>query len=60
MSDNGPQFVAEEFSFLRSNGIKHIRSAPYHPASNGAVERFIQTFKQSMKASVNDGRSLSH
>ena len=45
VSDNGPQFTSDEFStFLRKNGVKHIRSAPYHPATNGAVERFIQTF----------------
>ena len=36
VSDNGPQFVSTEFSeFLRLNGIKHFRSAPYHPATNG-------------------------
>ena len=36
VTDNGPQFVAEEFAtFAKLNGIKHIRCAPYHPASNG-------------------------
>ena len=52
VSDNGPQFTVEEFeNFLRSNGIKHIKCAPYHPASNGAVERLVQTFKKAMKSS---------
>ncbi|XP_041962465.1 uncharacterized protein K02A2.6-like [Alosa sapidissima] len=52
VSDNGPQFCAEEFSvFLKSNGVKHIRSAPYHPATNGLAERFVQTFKHALKAS---------
>ena len=38
ISDNGPQFVSEEFAeFSRTNGIKNIRVAPYHPSSNGAV-----------------------
>ena len=61
MSDNGPQFTAEEFkTFMKSNGVKHIRCAPYHPSSNGAAERFIQTFKRSMKASQKDGRTFSH
>ena len=61
VSDNGPQFTSEEFAdFMKKNGIKHTRCAPYHPASNGAVERFIQTFKQAMKASEHDGRSLAH
>ena len=32
-----------------------LRSAPYHPASNGLAECFIQSFKQSMKAMVKDG-----
>ena len=42
VSDNGPQFVSEEFAaFMRANNIKHIRSAPYHPASNGLAERFV-------------------
>ena len=51
VSDNAPQFTSEEFeSFLRRNGIKHITSAPYHPATNGIAERFVQTFKNGLKA----------
>lgn len=35
VNDNGPQFTVNEFcSFFRSNGIKHTRSAPYHPVTN--------------------------
>ena len=61
VSDNGPQFISEEFrEFTRGNGIRHIRCAPYHPASNGLVERFVRTFKEAMKASKNDGLPLSH
>ena len=59
--DNGPQFTSQEFAnFLRSNGVTHIRTAPYHPSSNGAVERLVQTFKQAMKAGERDGLSLQH
>ena len=51
VTDNGPQFVSEEFrTFLKRNGVKHIRCSPYHPSSNGAVERFVQTFKRAMQA----------
>ncbi|RXN16207.1 putative protein K02A2.6-like protein [Labeo rohita] len=40
VSDNGPQFVSQEFAnFLKANHVKHIRSAPYHPAMNGQAER---------------------
>ena len=59
VSDNGPQFIAAEFSvFVKNNGIKHIRCAPYHPATNGLVERFVQTFKQGMRASKSN-KSIS-
>ena len=59
VTDNGPQFVSDEFeTFTKRNGIKHVRSAPYHPASNGLAERFIQSLKQSLQASRDDGRSL--
>ena len=52
VSDNGPQFVSEQFQdFLQGNGIQHIRSAPYHPSTNGLVERFVHTFKHAMRAS---------
>ena len=58
VTDNGPQFISEEFAiFVKVNGVKHINNSPYHPATNGAVERLVQTFKKIMKASENDGRS---
>lgn len=50
VSDNGPQFVAQEFAeFMHANGINHLRGAPYHPATNGEAERFVQTFKQALQ-----------
>ena len=55
VSDNGPQFTAEEFQlFLKKNGVKHVTSAPYHPATNGLAERFIQTMKQSLTSMKED------
>lgn len=56
VSDNGPQLVSEEMeAFLKMNGIQHIKSAPYHPSTNGLAERFVQTLKHSLKASVSQG-----
>ncbi len=53
VTDNGPQFVAQEFAdFCKNNRIRHTKSAPYHPASIGLVERFVQTLKQSLKATT--------
>eukprot|EP00731_Ephydatia_muelleri_P014893 Em0008g613a len=60
VSDNGPQFVADEFAiFLKQNGVKHIRCAPYHPSSNGIAERFVQTFKTAMKVNKVTPANLS-
>ena len=60
VSDSGPQFIADEFRvFMRSNGIKHIKSAPYHPATNGLAERFVQTFKQALRAAMTEKKPLS-
>ena len=51
VSDNGLQFRSEEFTrFLKMNGVKHVRVAPYHAASNGLAERMVQSFKIHMKA----------
>ena len=59
VSDNGPQFISEEFQhFLASNGVKHLCCAPYHPSSNGAVERLVQTVKQALKSGQSQGVSL--
>ena len=61
VSDNGPQFVSEELeSFLRRNGVKHIHTSSYHPASNGAVERLVQTMKQVLEAGHQEGVSMEH
>ena len=60
ISDNGPEFVAQEFKdFLRYNHVKQILSAPYHPASNGKAERAVRTFKQAMKAAKNEPGTMS-
>ena len=41
------------------NGIQHYKSAPYHPATNGEAERYVQTFKQAMRAAKGDSGTLS-
>ena len=51
VSDNASQIKSEEFEqFVKRNVIKHITSAPYHPATNGEAERCVQSFKNGMKS----------
>ena len=60
VSDNGSQFSSDEFATLmKRNGIKHFKSAPYHPATNELTERFIQTFKNSMRAMKDENRDIN-
>ena len=50
LSSNGPQFTSREFAAFRAqNGIQHKCSPPYHPATNGQVERMVQELKTSLK-----------
>ncbi len=46
ISDNGPQFIAKDFKeFIRLTGTTHVRTSPYHPQSNGKLERWHGTLK---------------
>ena len=50
VTDNGTGFVSQEFeAYLRRAGIRHVTSAPYHPASNGLAERAVQVVKNGLK-----------
>jgi transposase InsO family protein len=44
MTDNGACYKAHAFRDLcRQLGLKHIRTKPYTPKTNGKAERFVQT-----------------
>jgi transposase InsO family protein len=48
ISDNGPQFIAKDFKeFIRISGMRHVRTAPYYPQSNGKIERWHKSLKGS-------------
>ncbi|XP_055604787.1 uncharacterized protein K02A2.6-like [Uranotaenia lowii] len=50
VSDNGTQFTSEQFQrFCETNSITYLRTAPFHPQSNGLAKKFVDTFKRSLK-----------
>ena len=46
LSDNGSSYIAGDLAkWLGDRSIKHIRGAPYHPMTQGKIERWHQTLK---------------
>ena len=46
LSDNGSSYIAGELAeWLEDRKIKHVRGAPYHPMTQGKIERWHQTLK---------------
>src|SRR5947199_43542 len=46
LSDNGPSYVSTELAeWLDEQDMRHLRGAPYHPMTQGKIERWHQTLK---------------
>lgn len=58
VSDNGPPFNSADFiNWCQRNHIKVTKSPPYHPASNGAAERAVQTAKSALKKIIVENKN---
>ena len=50
LSDNGSCYVSNEFSkFIHDQKMSHVRGAPYHPQTQGKIERYHRTMKNIVK-----------
>ncbi|XP_045778737.1 uncharacterized protein K02A2.6-like isoform X1 [Maniola jurtina] len=59
ITDNASYFASTEFrNFTQSNGIEHIFTAPYHPASNGLAENAVRTLKRVIKKAVSERQNV--
>ena len=46
LSDNGASYIAGDLAnWLGDQGMDHVRGAPYHPQTQGKIERWHQTLK---------------
>ena len=46
LSDNGSSYVADDLAtWLEGKDMQHVRGAPYHPQTQGKIERWHQTLK---------------
>ena len=49
LTDNGPGFLSKALDeFLKVRAMKHIVASPYHPQTNGKLERYHRTAKNSV------------
>ena len=53
LTDNGPGFLSRALEeFLKIRAMRHIVAAPYHPETNGKLERYHRTAKASVNLFV--------
>ncbi len=50
LSDNGPCYISKELrEWLQDQDMKHTRGAPYHPMTQGKIERYHRSMKNVVK-----------
>ena len=50
LTDNGPCYISGELAtYLVTHGLPHTRGAPYHPMTQGKIERYHRSMKNIVK-----------
>jgi putative transposase len=53
LSDNGPSYIASELAdYISAKKMDHVRGAPFHPQTQGKIERQKQMGHQTLKNRV--------
>ncbi len=59
--DHGTQFTSDAFTtFLQERDITPVRTAVYHPAANGAIERFNRVLKDCVQSAIVQSKPWKH
>jgi transposase InsO family protein len=47
LSDNGPCYISKELKeYLKQQNLSHTRGKPFHPMTQGKIERFHRSMKK--------------
>ena len=50
LSDNGPAYLSNALAkYIKRKNMDHVRGAPYHPMTQGKIERWHRTMKNVVK-----------
>ena len=56
VTDNGPQFVSDEFrKFIEGWGIEHTTTSPHHSQANGKCEAAVKVAKRMLRKTTKSG-----